>query len=409
MTMQLAIVVSNKMDSLVDDDFLAERKRLRVPKDLRAALNLELDTYIYLRTKTGEIISLMLSTAYKEDAEKSSATAYATSEVVNLLTEGNYKHEIGKCETITLGCDPEILLVDRTNLGIFPANKVFRKWSACGSDGALLEFRPMPSTDEEVVVRNIYRMMIEARQTLAKGRTIYSGKIDGNNYCMMARSYYSPSGATRGGQTAGFHVHFGLPKPLLSVNIRPTHNQIVKVLDYYLGFPSLLVEGDADCYRRLDRDLEYGKPGDYRPGQITLEYRVPGAALMKHPILAIGLLAMAGVVMEDIVSRVKHCTDNYTNLKEFSLDEHVHQLYPSIPPAMEIFRCICSPTIAPIKSHMNVIRADMEKMIGYGQRAKNIENFFRFVEHPETISENAEQNWRSFYEQGQQRSMEVLR
>jgi hypothetical protein len=407
--MQIQIAVSKQMEAKKENDLSFEKRLIRMPKEMREALGLKTDTYLNMVTKTGEVVSLIIGRAYEADAIVNPKCAYVTNDVYKLLIDNAAYHEVERCESITLGCDPELFIVDNRNGHMVLANQIFPKWDYPGSDGGLLEFRPLPSTDEATVTKTMYGQMLRAREVIKSGRTKYRGNFDGSSYIILARSHYRPPATQRlSVQTAGFHVHFGLPKPLLVWNVRDVHIQMIKLLDYYVGFPSILMEGEIDTYRRTCTGLAYGKPGDFRPGPITLEYRVPGGVLMKHPILSTGLLALSNVVMEDMISRVKHCTNNYKNLNEFDKDEHVRELYPNLPPLMEVYRCICSPTLHSIQSHMAALRADIEKMIGYAKHAKNIENFFNMSYEPHKVSENVEHNWRTFYEQRQQGAVAVL-
>jgi len=411
--MRIPISISKKMDEGKDNDLLMERKLIRIPRDLRELADIEKYEYVTLMTAKGEKISLIVDSAYADDAKANPLTAYLTSEVYNLLIANAKDHDIEQCEAITLGCDPELIIVDRTDRSIFEAQKVFRKWNPVGSDGTLLELRPLPSVDVDVVVRNLFIQMAEARRVLSEGRKLNGNKFDGQNYAILARSYYAPpvslpTNRTIGPQTAGFHVHFGLPKPLLEWNKVHVLRQITTILDYYVGVPSILIEGEHDIARRTQTSGAYGKPGDFRPGNITMEYRVPGGALMKSPETAIGLLSVAGLVMDDVISRIKRATNNYENLNLVGTDGEMRKLYPDVPTGLKIIETICSPSITPARNEMDRIRGGFEKMVGYAKRAENINRFLDLVSNPKNISEFVEQNWRVFYEQRQQRAVDIL-
>ena len=168
---------------------------------------------------------------------------------------------------------------------------------------------------------------------------------------------------------------------------------IVKILDYYVGIPSILPEGKDDVYRRTTPYLAYGKPGNYRLDNRTLEYRVPGAALMKHPILAHGIISLGATVVEDIVSRIKHCTDNFTKLDYVSTDKDIRELYPDIPAVMTMFSIICSADTDLAMTYYDNIRSGIEKMVGYKKRADSIDEYFKCVESEISFSPDMEVNW----------------
>jgi hypothetical protein len=91
---------------------------------------------------------------------------------------------------------------------------------------------------------------------------------------------------------------------------------------------------------------------------------------------------------------VKKITSGFTQLNEIAADADIRILYPNIPPVMEIFRSICSPTTEVAKSHLSVIRRDVEKMVGFAARANSINNFFDNIETVFPI--DVEENWRRY-------------
>jgi len=123
---------------------------------------------------------------------------------------------------------------------------------------------------------------------------------------------------------------------------------------------------------------------------------------MKHPIMAQGLLGLGAVVIEDIVSRVKAITHNFTQLNEIATDADIRILYPHIPPVMSIFQSICSPTTDVAKSHLATIRKDVENMVGYARRAGSINNFFDNIETQFSI--DVEDNWWRYKNNGERQS-----
>lgn len=387
--MQIDIQISKEMDSRAATGE-NERRLIRIPKEFREICEFEVGDFIHLRTHSGEVISLAVEQAFESDVKNDSFVAYLTSEIYNsVMRRQENTVEIDLVEGITLGCDPELFLIDRNN-GVVGANRFFKKYDAVGYDGILLELRPAPSTDDAAVTNNLRNMLIQARNKINASK-----RIDGRNVIMVARSAW-------GNLTAGFHLHYGLPKPMLGMSRRFIADQLVKVLDYYVGIPSIIPEGNSDAYRRTVPYMEYGKPGNYRIDNRTLEYRVPGGVLMAHPILAQGILALGAVVMEDIISRIRAVTDGFTNLRKVSADTHIREIYPSIPPVMEIFRVICNPSIDAAYSHLDKICNDIEKMVGYPRRRTIVDGFMNCAKTKTQFSMKIEENWRlTGYGQGQ--------
>ena len=299
------------------------------------------------------------------------------------------------------------MLIDRTTTNVVNASFFFNKWGETGYDGLMLELRPHHSTREDVVVNNLWNLIQRSRgiidKRIAKGGWNKFYGYTGNPLMITAVSAYRQL-------TVGFHLHYGLPKELLGWPKRFIANQIVKVMDYYVGIPAIVPEQDVDVHRRTVPYMAYGKPGDYRIDNRTLEYRVAGGSLMRAPILARGIMALGAVVMEDITSRIRHATDGFVDLDVMTTDEDIRKIYPKLPAAMTIFSTICSPSIAPAERMLVTIRKDVEKMVGYRRRASSIDAYFDAIENHVNFSPDVEENWGRYYHgQRQSGQVDVLR
>ena len=406
--MNIPITISKTMN---DAEVTIESRTIKVPRDLRESTGLILGDFLAVRRNDGQWISLTIEKAFDEDAKANPLSAYVTSRVYPLISKGGSQScVVEPVNGITLGCDPELMVIDRTTGNLISAQYFFnlKKWGAVGYDGLLLELRPLPSTDEAVVVENMYSLIATARSylnsctmfpsTMLAGISSFQGRSAVARNIKNNTAMYQPNTQV----TAGFHLHYGLPKEILGYQKNFVAQQVVKALDYYVGIPAVVPEGYGDNYRRTVQGIEYGKPGMFRLDHRTLEYRTPGAALMKHPILAQGLIGLGAVVIEDIVSRVKTITNGFTQLNEIAADADIRILYPNIPPVMEIFRSICSPTTDVAKSYLSVIRGDVEKMVGFAARADSINNFFNNIETVFPI--DVEANWRRYKNHGETQS-----
>ena len=403
--MRVLIKPSKEMDSKKGEEALIERRVIRAPKDFRDFVELELGDFLDMRTADGKVISLAVERAYESDAKEDPLSAYVTSEIYKLLVgDSADEYDVELVNGITLGCDPELLLVDRKTADVVNANYFFKnKWDAVGFDGLMLELRPMPSTDENVVAANLWSLIQRARTLIEKKRiNLKPNKLygyTGNPIMITAVSSYRQL-------TVGFHLHYGIPKELLGWPKRYIANQIVKAMDYYVGVPAIIPERDCDFHRRTVPYMAYGKPGDYRIDSRTLEYRVAGGSLMRSPELAQGIMALGAVVMEDIVSRIKHMSDNFTDLSVMSKDEDIRKIYPNLPPVMTIFSTICSPSISAAMDMFGSIKKDVEKMVGYQRRAESINRYFEIVDKNINFSPDVEENWWRYYN-GQRQSGQV--
>jgi hypothetical protein len=403
--MEIDLRISSCMDDVPDDKKRRESKSIRMPKDFRQLAEYNLGDWITTRGKDGNIISLVVEPAYGDDVKRDSLRAYLTSENHKLITgkSSDGTANVDLVEGITLGCDPELMVIDRNKGTMVAANNFLglTKNGPLGFDGLLLEYRPSPSIDETIVIDNIYNLILKSRQHLNTCTQFPNLMLAGisafNGACAVATNVKTHQPVMRPAvkSTAGFHLHYGLPPQILGYQQRFVAQQVVKALDYYVGIPSIIPEGSEDSYRRTALGMEYGKPGQFRLDHRTLEYRTPGASLMKHPILAQGLIGLGAVVMEDIVSRIKVITSNFTKLNEATNDADIRILYPNIPPINGIFGAICSPTTDMAKRHLDTIRIGIENMVGYARRAQSINNFFDNIETK--FPYDVEENWRRIH------------
>lgn len=359
-----------------------EDKVIRVPLVYRQQFKIELDELKLFKEKGGGTRVLQVDGAYLEDVAKPPAF-FVTSEIFNELKIELFQgFNIEKINNITLGCDPEFFLIDKSNGKIIEANRIVPKYGTVGHDGILMEIRPQPSISEDVVTNNIYQLLQYCRQMLNKMK-------DGDNMVMVGASSWN-------GTTAGFHLHYGLPSALLGSNYgakQRTAVLIAKVADYYVGIPSIIPEGNEDCQRRIGTVMNYGRPGDYRIDGRTLEYRVPGGSCLRHPILTRGLMALGAIVIEDFVSRLSTGTNRFFNLDEISSFYHVKELYPNMPDIETTNGIIRSADVTPALDRLEIIMRDVRQMVGYKERANAVEEFLRILENKTKFGYNLEYNW----------------
>lgn len=402
--MKIPIRVSSLMDEKGKYLGSLEGRLIRVPAEMRDLCNADIGTFMNLKTAEGNILSLRISKAYKEDVEVDSMAAYVTREVFEQLhlTDVKKRHmqEIAVVEGITLGCDPELFLVSKHDGRVInPRDMGFLKSGEVGSDQGLLEVRPVPSVDEWTVASNLWWCLRRARLMLDKRK-----KPDGKSVAMVASSYYK-------GHAAGFHLHFGIPTELMGGadggkrwNFK---NQIARVLDYYVGLPSIIPEGEHDNIRRSKPDVVYGKPGEWRQEGITLEYRVPGGYMLRHPILTVGLLGLGAIVVQDVLSRMAACTDNFKRLEVVKCFTDLKEVYPNVPDVFELYKVCTSKSIKPARAYLDTVLKDITQMVGFEKRKNSIEKMFKCIYDGTSFSPAIEESWRLFYNEKQQGSMDV--
>ena len=201
-------------------------------------------------------------------------------------------------KNITIGCDPEMFIIDTANsnsvvssIGIIPGEKG-NAWRAPDMpkgfgieiDNILAEFNIPPVKDEESFVKNINYMKdyisklvkkvnpsydilctasmhVPEDQLQSPEAKLFGCSVDYNAYTEKVNP--KPTGTSTNLRSAGFHIHIGYHNPNSLVSL-----MLVKALDITLGLPSVLL--DKDCERRA----LYGKAGAFRITPYGLEYRV---------------------------------------------------------------------------------------------------------------------------------------
>jgi len=379
-----------------------EDRLIRIPAILREKLGLKTGLFLCLTSKSDGSIPFQISPAYSDDVEKNSdECGYVSKDTYEQLKiEKKHNSLVKPVSDILIGADPEFFLIDKGTGGNVSASHFFMHYGDVGSDCGLAELRPRPSFNEYELVSNLRDLMIKAYQHLGSRVLFKNRKIE-----MIAASMLN-------GAAAGFHIHFGLPNVLLK-GTAESHivlKRMVDVLDYYVGILSILPEGSEDFYRRSDNSI-YGKPGDYRSDHLTLEYRVPGGHLLRHPLLTAGILGISIITMKDLLSRLKIYSDNYEKIYRLKEYKDLLDLYPKLPSKEEVYTSMTSNNTDKAILYMKAIMDDMSKMVGYADKAKSIISYFDYVlsyiKHGKKFNESIEYNWR-LKDEEQSREMAIL-
>lgn len=395
--MRIPIKISATMNAECEWNDSFENRVIRVPEAARVRYSLPIGSFLHLRDRDGQLFPLQVIPAFREDTEADNQAGYVTERVFNFLSiMHGEEQEVERVSNITLGCDPEAFLMDGKTGHIVSATRFFRRMGDVGHDGMLLEFRPMPSVDANVVAYNIWNL-------ISKARTILSHYDEGNRVVMVASSGLQ-------GLTAGFHLHYGLPHAMLGRRppVRHLATLMVTLFDYYIGVPAVIPEGEVDHHRRTVSYVDYGKPGGYRLDNRTFEFRLPGGSLLRHPILTKGLMSLGAVVVEDFVSRVREATENFSRLMDIRSLTDIRYLYPNLPDLMDIHHMIVTIPLQSARDRLPVIMEDVRKMVGYKERSREVEEFFACLLNGTNFSTNIEQNWGGYYHAEHEGQMGVL-
>ena len=388
--MNIKISISEPMSNYMSPLGSNEDRLIRIPLALRDTLDIKTGSFLYLKLKNDGLLPLQIAVSYSNDAIKDDGCGYISKDTYDqLLIKKEYIDScIKPVDNVLVGADPEFFLVDRDTGGNISASHFFHHYGDVGSDCGLAELRPRPGFSEHELISNLNELLNKAYKHLSNRTLFKNRKMD-----MIAASMLN-------GAAAGFHVHFGLPTMLLT-GTSQSHQilrRMVDVLDYYIGIPSILPEGSEDFKRRSDKYSKYGKPGDYRSDSLTLEYRVPGGHLLRHPLLSRGLFGISIVVMKDILSRFKIYSNDYKDIFKLRDYNNLLDMYPKLPGRKEIYESMVSNDTKRAIFHTVSIMKDISKMIGYEERSKSITDYFDYIlsylEHNKKFSGNIKENWR---------------
>jgi hypothetical protein len=399
--MKFYVRVSPRMESKSSPLGCIEDRLIRIPDNLRMRFGVMPGLFLCLKDKNGNKILLQVARAYRHDVDTDPNCVYISTSTYQLLDTEKIER-VKPATDILIGCDPEFYLVDIEGNHNISASHFFPHYGDVGSDCGLAELRPRPAFTQAELSHNLHGLIKKANYHV-KNRVLFKKR----KISMMASSYLN-------GASAGFHVHFGLPQNLLRTTPETLLLMafIVNVLDYYVGVPSILPEGNIDFKRRSPRFSKFGKPGDHRYDLMTLEYRVPGGHLLRHPVLSAGLFAISIVVMKDILSRLEAYTDNFKNLRPFKEYNDIRHFYPQLPDRQKVYDSITSETTDMALKEMDIILKDLPSMIGYKENAEAILMYFERVIYciskGAVIGADIKENWRLEENEEQQGEMAIL-
>ena len=284
---------------------------------------------------------------------------------------------------VTLGCDPEFFILWNNRRVTAATYLPFA--GEIGCDGELGELRPTYGRHEDQVVATLAQLIPQIPNRLQRSQWATGFPVDGKKFSYEAHSYY-------GNVAAGFHVHLGIPPEILNTQrdfSRASMNHMVQCLDWYLSVP--LVPLEVSHERRIGKS-NYGKPGDYRPSNVTLEYRTPGAFYLRSPRLTRGLLGLALLLTENIVSRLKVASQNFVNLHQLSPAD-LHEVMPK-PKPEKIKDVLTHPSTKVARLELDGIRRQLETLTSFDKHREAVNGLFSAVEERDQPEANLLLNWK---------------
>jgi len=205
---------------------------------------------------------------------------------------------------ITIGADPELFIVDHSqndkvisSIGLIPGEKGnpykaddMPNGFGMEIDNILGEFNIPPTDNRTSFINNINYMknyidnfikqknpnygiqciasrIVDDDQLTTPESQMFGCSVDYNAYTKKANK--KPSAKDQNLRSAGLHLHVGYDFPTTDISLN-----IVKLLDIYLGIPSVILDPDKKR-RKL-----YGKAGAFRLCKYGVEYRSLSSYMM---------------------------------------------------------------------------------------------------------------------------------
>lgn len=334
----LILMISERMNENKKDG-RNEHNLIRCSAAVRESLSISATT-IDLEGANGSAL-LNIHQAYSDDIKRLKScgvvapadmvrVAFVTTDVMERLTNDiNQPFAIVKCglpklKTLLLGADPEFLLFSGPS--IVRASSVMQKAGPIGSDGAMIEVRPEPSPDPEVIVDNIKKIF--TNEALTKPVQSYDW-IAGIYHKDASRDY-----------PVGGHIHIGNPAGISKI---PQDDRnflfavLNKIIDELLALPMIKLDGAdlgksrrSDCKMAVYGTTGYGFYGEWRLCQGRLEHRTLSGLWLAHPKLSKYVLGTAKAIAEAVYAYITATGFKTESFKhpDIDLNNHKH-LYRS--------------------------------------------------------------------------------
>lgn len=353
----------------------SEHNYIRLPQNLREELGVIVGQFLQLQGKE----ELVLQVRNEQPLTQGENVAYVSLENFERLQGVEVEFQIPE---VTLGCDPEFHILYRNQL--ISAATYLPFAGQIGCDGTLGELRPGYGRHERQVISNLQNLIPQIPTRMKRSQWARNLPKDGRQFRFEAHSYYAQL-------YAGFHVHLGIPPEILNTRKdfnRAAMNHLVQCLDWYVALPLVPLE---TSHRRRVGGGQYGRPGDYRPSNLTLEYRVPGAFYLRSPALTEGLLGLCLLVTESTVSRLKAASQDFVKLHKMGKAD-LQEVMP-IPSPDEIRETLLAPGAKVAQRQLGGIQKQLSSLASYEKHQEGIERFFRIVETGERPRADILRNW----------------
>lgn len=292
----ITLAVSKRMGTLARKSG-EEHSTIRLPLKTRERFGVD-SNHLEIASASGKTVTLKVKQALLQDIGEYTGDTRA----VGFVTAKTYKSLVSPessnvwiskhTDNLVVGSDPEFGLIVPSNGYFEYASKVYSDGtnSPIGHDGPCMELRPDPSSDIEVHVKNIKKL-------IEKG----ASKKPLEQYKWYTGATYKHQDQDRK-YTIGGHIHVGNPESVnraITDGILPQkdniHRRIIRVLDELVGVPLTRIDSPDAAFRRRQG---YGNFGDFRAQSNRFEWRTPSAMWLTHPDLARAVIGTVKAVSE---------------------------------------------------------------------------------------------------------------
>lgn len=365
--MKLRLVISPTMDMWARKN-RAEHKRIRMSRKARD----------YYQPSNEEKILLVIHgiKATKElrvsQAPQNEIRNIAESSSVGFVTTETYKELMGarknnseiwiseKTQNITVGCDPEFVLVGENGTGIYADTAFENKWDDLGSDGPCAEIRPGPSSNVDEVITNIANLLNDENKTKNIMKYDWVG----------GATYHHPTMTRR--YPIGGHIHLGLPKEVMTHGINEFYlKRITRVLDELVALP--MVRIDTPMPRERRAVLGYGKFEDIRFDAYNLykfEWRVPSGIWMIHKDIARSVIGTTKAVAEEAWKRFEGCEFSHNYMLQLNDNKNL----------LASFSCMDSEVVRKLINEASAKDVSISMVGDIHTRLKQMSNYHQYKE-----------------------------
>lgn len=281
---------------------------------------------------------------------------------------------------VTLGCDPEFVLVGKNDKVCRAEGVLTDVLGSIGNDGALGEFRPEPGINEIEVTENL-RKLIKRLPTIIDKKFPIPGVLHAEGHSEKQNC------------PMGFHIHLGAPKPLTTRAALGSHKfleSFALALDFFVGIPGMLIE-QSDL-RRIG-DGKYGKVTDWRTSKFgTIEYRSLGGFHLRHPDYTRGVLALAQCASKDILTYMEGLSCGWAYLSTVNSFETLQERY-NLPNRFNIEDAFKSKKKDKSLYMLEKVIKVVSTLDNYEDHKESIDRFLTLVINNRVYSPKLKDNW----------------